>query len=64
MALQWVSQNIEWFGGDSKKVTLIGLSAGGASVHYHYLSQLSVGLFRGIFKRCKSLRRLSRFVYY
>ncbi|KYM93602.1 PREDICTED: venom carboxylesterase-6-like [Cyphomyrmex costatus] len=47
MALRWVSQNIEWFGGDPKKVTLIGLSAGGASVHYHYLSQMSAGLFRG-----------------
>ncbi|XP_011171836.1 uncharacterized protein LOC105204452 [Solenopsis invicta] len=47
MALRWVSQNIEWFGGDPKKVTLVGLSAGGASVHYHYLSQLSAGLFRG-----------------
>ncbi|XP_011707089.1 PREDICTED: venom carboxylesterase-6-like, partial [Wasmannia auropunctata] len=32
---------------DSKKVTLFGLSAGGASVHYHYLSQLSAGLFQG-----------------
>ncbi|XP_077272626.1 venom carboxylesterase-6-like [Temnothorax americanus] len=47
MALRWVSQNIEWFGGDPKKVTLVGLSAGGASVHYHYLSQMSAGLFRG-----------------
>jgi len=48
MALRWVSQNIEWFGGDPKKVTLVGLSAGGASVHYHYLSQMSAGLFQGI----------------
>ncbi|KAL0131422.1 hypothetical protein PUN28_002745 [Cardiocondyla obscurior] len=47
MALHWVSQNIEWFGGDPKKVTLVGLSAGGASVHYHYLSQMSAGLFKG-----------------
>ncbi|XP_071576041.1 venom carboxylesterase-6-like isoform X2 [Temnothorax nylanderi] len=47
MALRWVSQNIEWFGGDPKKVTLVGLSAGGASVHYHYLSQLSANLFKG-----------------
>ncbi|XP_076755888.1 juvenile hormone esterase [Xylocopa sonorina] len=47
MALRWVSENIEWFGGDPKKVTLIGLSAGGASVHYHYLSPMSAGLFQG-----------------
>lgn len=63
MALRWVSQNIEWFGGDPQKVTLAGLSAGGASVHYHYLSPLSAGLFQGIFiRQCKSLRQLS-FVY-
>ncbi|OAD61357.1 Venom carboxylesterase-6 [Eufriesea mexicana] len=47
MALRWVSENIEWFGGDSKRITLIGLSAGGASVHYHYLSPMSAGLFQG-----------------
>ena len=47
MALRWVSENIEWFGGDPNRVTLIGLSAGGASVHYHYLSPMSAGLFQG-----------------
>lgn len=47
MALRWVSENIEWFGGDPNKVTLVGMSAGGASVHYHYLSKLSAGLFQG-----------------
>ncbi|XP_011494688.1 PREDICTED: venom carboxylesterase-6-like [Ceratosolen solmsi marchali] len=46
MALRWIHDNIEFFGGDSKKITLIGLSAGAASVHYHYLSPLSVGLFQ------------------
>ncbi|KAG5325298.1 EST6 protein, partial [Pseudoatta argentina] len=34
------------FGGDPNKVTLVRLSAGGASVHYHYLSQMSAGLFQ------------------
>ncbi|XP_014477483.1 PREDICTED: venom carboxylesterase-6-like [Dinoponera quadriceps] len=47
MALHWVSDNIEWFGGDPQKVTLIGTSAGAASVHYHYLSPMSAGLFQG-----------------
>lgn len=47
MALRWVSENIKWFGGDSKRVTLCGMSAGGASVHYHYLSRMSTGLFQG-----------------
>lgn len=49
MALKWVFENIEWFGGDFNKITLAGLSAGAASVHYHYLSRLSFGLFQGIY---------------
>ncbi|XP_066589450.1 venom carboxylesterase-6-like [Prorops nasuta] len=49
MALNWTAQNIQAFGGDPNKITLVGLSAGGASVHYQYLSPLSAGLFqRGI----------------
>ncbi|XP_017753075.1 PREDICTED: venom carboxylesterase-6-like [Eufriesea mexicana] len=49
LALHWVSQNIEEFGGDPKRITLMGFSAGAASVHYHYLTPLSAGLFhRGI----------------
>nr|XP_033331231.1 venom carboxylesterase-6-like [Megalopta genalis] len=46
MALRWVSENIEWFNGDPNKLTIVGLSAGGASVHYHYLSPMSAGLFQ------------------
>lgn len=46
MALKWVHDNIESFGGDPKKITLIGLGTGGASVHYHYFSPLSAGLFQ------------------
>lgn len=42
-ALEWVQRNIAGFGGDPNKVTILGLSAGGASVHYHYLSPLSNG---------------------
>nr|CAH7751053.1 unnamed protein product [Callosobruchus chinensis] len=45
MALQWVQDNIENFGGNKDKVTIFGQSAGAASVHYHMLSPLSRGLF-------------------
>lgn len=44
-ALKWVQRNIHAFNGDSSKVTIVGLSAGGASVHLHYMSKLSEGLF-------------------
>ncbi|XP_041979587.1 venom carboxylesterase-6-like [Aricia agestis] len=48
-ALKWIQENIKMFGGDPHSVTLTGCSAGGASVHYHYLSPLSKDTFnRGI----------------
>lgn len=42
-SLKWLKQNIRIFGGNPDSITLIGLSAGGASVHYHYLSPMSRG---------------------
>ncbi|CAG7713563.1 unnamed protein product [Allacma fusca] len=45
MALQWVQTNIGKFGGDPKRVTIFGLSAGGAAVHYLLLSNSTKGLF-------------------
>ncbi|KAH9632931.1 hypothetical protein HF086_002753 [Spodoptera exigua] len=48
-ALHWIKNNILMFGGNPDSITLTGCSAGGASVHYHYLSPLSRGTFnRGI----------------
>lgn len=44
-ALRWVQKNIHCYGGDPSKVTLMGMSAGGASVHYHMLSKHSHNLF-------------------
>ncbi|CAN7951874.1 unnamed protein product, partial [Ixodes pacificus] len=46
LALKWVQANIEVFGGDPARVTIVGNSAGSMSVHAHILSPLSKGLFR------------------
>ena len=45
MALKWVKDNIEKFGGNPGAVTLFGGCAGGASIGYHLLSEQSKGLF-------------------
>lgn len=44
-ALKWIQENIKAFGGDPNKVTILGVSSGGASVGLHLLSPLSKGLF-------------------
>ena len=45
MALEWVQEHIEKFGGDVKQVTLAGDCAGGASAIYHMMSPLSEGIY-------------------
>lgn len=50
-ALRWLRTELRAFGGDPARVTITGLSAGGASVHMHTLSELS----RGTFSRAMSL---------
>lgn len=45
MALKWVQSSIKNFNGNSENVTLFGHGAGGASTHYHMLSDQSKGLF-------------------
>ncbi|XP_031621135.1 uncharacterized protein LOC116339416 [Contarinia nasturtii] len=41
LALKWVHKNIGHFYGDNKRITCIGGSAGGASCHFHLLSNES-----------------------
>ncbi|KAG1696623.1 Acetylcholinesterase [Nymphon striatum] len=46
LALEWIKRNIDKFGGDSDSITIMGFSAGGASVGYHLLSPNSRNLFK------------------
>jgi carboxylesterase type B len=45
MALRWVQENIDKFGGDPGKVTIFGGSSGAVSVGFHMISPMSKGLF-------------------
>jgi para-nitrobenzyl esterase len=44
-ALQWVSRNIQYFGGEPTRVTIFGESAGGASVDALMIAPAARGLF-------------------
>ncbi|XP_046467801.1 esterase FE4 isoform X2 [Neodiprion pinetum] len=45
LALQWIQEHAEAFGGDKNNVTIFGESAGAAAVHYLAISPLTQGLF-------------------
>ncbi|KAJ2951905.1 hypothetical protein O0L34_g4156 [Tuta absoluta] len=45
LALQWVQNNINNFGGDANNVTIFGSSSGGSAVHLLMLSPMAAGLF-------------------
>ncbi|KAK4885072.1 hypothetical protein RN001_001343 [Aquatica leii] len=45
LALKWVNENILYFNGDSRNITIFGESSGAACAHYLLLSPLTKGLF-------------------
>ncbi|CAG9806196.1 unnamed protein product [Chironomus riparius] len=48
LALKWIQNNIDVFGGDPSRVTIAGLSAGAYSVTAHMASEMSRDLFRRV----------------
>ncbi|XP_065217533.1 acetylcholinesterase-like [Planococcus citri] len=62
LALKWIKDNIEAFGGDPDNITLMGQSAGSAAVHAHMFSPLSKGLFHKAIMQSGSI--LSPWAFY
>ncbi|KAJ3667200.1 hypothetical protein Zmor_002600 [Zophobas morio] len=47
LGIKWTHDNIKLFGGDPNRITIVGQSAGAASVAYQFLNKKSEGLFWG-----------------
>lgn len=46
LALKWISENIEYFGGDASRITILGHSAGSIAVNYHVINDESTKYFQ------------------
>jgi acetylcholinesterase len=55
VALRWIRDNIEDYGGDPNSVTFMGWSGGAKSIGYHLQSESSTGLFHRIIMMSGSL---------
>ena len=44
IALKWLKENIQNFGGCPNRITIVGQSSGAASVQYHMFSPMSKGI--------------------
>src|SRR5256714_13209341 len=58
-ALRWGQENVASFGGDARRVTIAGESAGSLSVSAHMVSPLSQGLIAGAIGESGSLMGMS-----
>ena len=59
LAIQWVKNNIEHFGGDPEKITIFGESAGGVSVQAHVLSPYNKDMLSGAIAQSGSVLYLN-----
>lgn len=62
LAIKWVHENVDAFGGDPKRITLFGESSGGVSVHYHMFSPLTKGLFHAAISQSGTLFSITSIV--